>query len=209
MVRVLTVSREYASGGGHLARRLAGRLGWRLMDRDLIQRIAQAARVEPQVAEQFDERVDPWFHRLSKAALWRGAFEGVAAVTDEDFFDAARMAELARRLIEEAAALGDCVIVGRGAQCALRGRPEAFHLFVYAPRAERLKRARSRGAADPEFALNERDRARASYVREYYQEDTLNPHLYHLMINSALGEATAISTILTAMGKEGGTSGSP
>jgi Cytidylate kinase-like family len=208
MVRVLTVSREYASGGGQLARRLAERLGWRLVDRELIQRIAQAARVEPQVAAQFDERVDPWFHRLSRAALWRGAFEGVAAVTDEDFFDAARMAGLARRLIEEAAALGDCVIVGRGAQCVLGGRPEVFHLFVYAPRAERLKEARRRRVADPEIALDERDRARFSYIREYYQEDSLNPHLYHLMINSALGEATAISTILTAMGREGGAPGS-
>lgn len=209
MFNVLTVSREYASGGAHLARRLAERLGWRLMDRDLIQSIARAARVEPQVAEELDERVDPWFHRLSKAALWRGAFEGVAAVTDEDVFDAARMAELSRRLIEEAAALGDGVIVGRGAQCVLRGRPNVFHLFIYASRAQRLKEAQRRGAADPEATLDEVDRVRSNYIREYYREDWRNPQLYNLMLDSGLGEATAVRTILTAMGKEGGTPGSP
>ncbi len=208
MVRVLTVSREYASGGARLARQLAERLGWRLLDRDLIRRVAQAARVEPQVAEQLDERVDPWVHRLSKAALWHGAFESVAAVSNEDFLDAARLAELARRMIEEAAALGDCVIVGRGAQCVLRGRPEVFRLFVYAPLPRRLEEARRRGVADPQKTLAEADRARASYIREYYQQEWRDPHLYHLMIDSALGEAVALRAILTALGREGGTPGS-
>lgn len=65
MFRVVTVAREYGSGGGRIAQMLAGRLGWKLVDRCLVEKIAEAARIEPQVAEKFDERPDPWFDRLA------------------------------------------------------------------------------------------------------------------------------------------------
>jgi len=71
MFRVVTVAREYGSGGGRIAQLLAGRLGWKLLDRCLVEKISQTASVEPQAAEKYDERLDPWFNRLADA-LWRG-----------------------------------------------------------------------------------------------------------------------------------------
>ena len=73
MIRAITIAREYGSGGAVVARLLADRLGWRLLDRDLLNEVARAANVAPTVAERYDERIDPWFHRLVKHALWRGA----------------------------------------------------------------------------------------------------------------------------------------
>src|SRR5689334_20680798 len=70
MFRVVTVAREYGSGGGSIARLLAERLNWKLLDRCLVERIAQAASVDPQVAEKYDECSDPWFNRLAQA-LWQ------------------------------------------------------------------------------------------------------------------------------------------
>jgi cytidylate kinase len=198
--RVVTVAREYGSGGAAVAARLASRLGFQLLDRALIQRIAERAQVDSSVAARLDEHLDPWVQRIGRA-LWRGGFEAVAPVDENEVLDAERLAVLSGRVIHEAAAVGGCVIVGRGSQCVLRGRDDVFHVFVYGPREERLARLRARLAAgtDLEAALEDTDRERTAYVRRNYGENWLDPRLYHLMVNSALGEDAVVATVLAAL----------
>jgi cytidylate kinase len=198
--RVVAVAREYGSGGAAVAKALAARLGYQLLDRVLIERIASAARIDPDLAEQFDEHVDPWVKRIGRS-LWYGGFDAVSVVDENDVVDADRLARLCGRVIQEAAAVGECVIVGRGGQCLLRGRTDVFHVFVYAPREERLRRLRARlgPGADVELALDETDRERSAYIRRHFGEDWLDRRLYHLMVNRAIGEEAAIATILTAL----------
>jgi cytidylate kinase len=197
---VITVAREYGSGGAAIATRLAERLGFRLLDRALMDHVATAARCEPSVAERLDERVDPWLRRLVRS--WsHGAFEGVAAVSDAEILDADRVASISRTVVEEAARIGSCVIVGRGAQCILAGRPGVLHVFVYAPRSERARRLRERlgPAADVEAAIDATDRERAAYLRRHFGRDWIDRELYHLMVNSAPGEDAAVTAILGAV----------
>jgi cytidylate kinase len=197
MIRVVTIGGEYGSNRAEIGRHLAGVLGWRLLDNELIEQIAARAHVDPNLARQYDECSDPWFHRVQKA-LWRGGYEGVAT-TSEDVFDADRMAEMARIIIAEAARQGNCIVVGRGGQCVLQQRPDAFHVFVYAPYAERVERLRRRGIQHPEREIAAVERRREAYIRRYYGQDWTNRHLYHLMICSSVGEAACVATILTAM----------
>jgi cytidylate kinase len=201
MFRVLTVAREYGSGGGSVAKWVSQMLGWSLMDKALVQQVAQAANVDPELARRYDECIDSWLHRVSRRALWRGALEGIAAVTEEDFFDAETMALLTRDLIQEAHEKGNCVVVGRGGQCVLQQREDVFHVFIYAPWGERIKRARSRLPAgmDVEEFIRSNDRQRTEYVRLHFGCNWSDPHLYHLMISSELGEETAASIIIDAM----------
>jgi cytidylate kinase len=120
-----------------------------------------------------------------------------------DRFDAEVAAQLTRRIIDEAAEIGDCVVVGRGSQCILQQRDDAFHVFVYAPRRQRLERLLSRSArlskAEMEKKMVAEDATRAAYVRDHYGEDWQNRHLYHLMISSSLGEKEAVAIILSAL----------
>lgn len=199
-VSVVTVSREYGSGGAAVARAVAERLDYQLLDRALILRMAKAAGVEPGIAEMFDERVDPWLHRLGRT-LWRGGVEAVAPLDEADVVDADRLATLGARVIEEAAALGGCVIVGRGAQCVLRGRPGCVHAFVYAPREGRARRLGQRlGAnADVESAIDETDRERAAFLRRHFDADWKDPLLYDLMINSSSGDEVSVAAILAVI----------
>jgi hypothetical protein len=202
MFRIVTVAREYGSGGGRIAQLLAERLDWKLLDRCLVEKIAQVARVEPQLAEQYDERPDPWVNRLVRA-LWQGGLmRGTMAGPIPELFDADTMASLSQRMIEEAADIGNCVIVGRASQCILQQRADAFHVFIYAPRPDRLSRVCSRHAsrAEAEAALEARDQERAALIRRYFNQDWSNRHLYDLMISSKLGEEIVLSTILSAMG---------
>ena len=200
MVRAITIAREYGGGGASVARLLADRLGWRLLDRDLLNEVARAANVAPAVAERFDERIDPWFHRLVKHALWRGAPDAPISVDNFDLFDAETMAVVGRKVIEEAARMGKCVVVGRGAQCILHGWPEVFHVFLYAPIEIRKKRVAERRGVAPnlETVIREYDRLRAAGVRQYFDQEWCNPNLYDLMINTKRGYESAMETILCA-----------
>jgi len=201
MFRALTISREFGSGGGQIARIAADRLGWKLLDNNLIVEIARAARVDPELARRFDERIDSWLHRVSRRSLWHGGLEGVAAMDDAACFDAQTMTQLAGSLIREAHQQGNCVVVGRGAQCILQKEKDVFHAYIYAPWAEKVRRVRERVAKGRDIAelIRATDECRAEYIRVNYGCEWANPHLYHIMICSSLGEEQAAGDILFAM----------
>jgi cytidylate kinase len=201
MVGVITISREYGSGGASIGRILSDRTGWRLVDDELVAEIARNANVNPEVARRCDEALDPWFHRLLKS-LWRGGFEGAASRVELDSFDADTMASLWNRVILESAEMGRCVIVGRGGQCLLQHRPDTLHVAVYAPIEERIGRIRERlpREADPESAAHATDARRAAYIRRRFGQDWTNRHLYHLSICSSIGIERAAEVILYAAG---------
>jgi len=203
MFRVVTLAREYGSGGGRVAQLVAARLGWKLLDRCLVEKIAETARIDPQVAEKFDERPDPWLDRLAEVFWQSPGLRGYIGGHVPGRFDGEVAAHLTRRIIEEAAEIGDCVIVGRGSQCILQQREDVFHVFVYAPRGQRLSRLLRRDArlskGEAEEKLDAEDEIRAAYVRDHYREDWQNRHLYQLMISSCLGEKEAASIVLSSL----------
>ncbi len=202
--RVVTVSREYGSGGAAIAGALAQQLGFRLVDRALIDRVAEAAHIDPALAVRLDERVDSWAARVTRALRF-GPFEVVSPVDGETIVDAERLQALTAALVEEAAAAGECVIVGRASQCLLRGRAEVFHVFVYASPEERTRRLRARLPPDADIAalIEEVDRERAAYVKLHFGCDWQDRHLYHLMVNAGLGEAAAVAAIRAALDSGG------
>lgn len=201
MFNVVTISREYGSGGGKIAEMLAGRLGWKLVDNSLVAEVARRAKVDPKTAARFDECTDPWFHSLVKS-LWRGGYEGVASSVDTNVVDSEGMAKLGGEIIREAAELGQCVIVGRGGQCLLHKHKQAFNVSVFGPRHEKIHRLRSRLATgtDCERLMEEMDRRRAAYIRRFYGRDWKDRRLYHLVISSGLGPETVTDTIICAAG---------
>ena len=203
MFRLVTVAREYGSGGGRIAQLLAGRLGWKLLDRCLVEKIAETARVKPEVAERFDERPDPWLDRLADVFWQSPGLRGYIGGHVPGRFDGEEAALLTRRIIEQAAVMGNCVIVGRGSQCILQQSQDAFHVFIYAPRRQRLERLLRRDPSlsktEAEKKLVAEDETRAAYVRDHYGENWENHHLYHLMVSSSLGEKEAVSIILSAL----------
>ncbi len=204
MFRALTVAREFGSGGAQIAKKISERLGWRLLDKALIDAIASAARVDPELARRYDERIDSWMHRVSRRGLWRGAFEAVPVLNGTEIFDCETMTALARHLIEDAYAEGKCVIVGRAGQCVLQQREDVFHVFVYAPWADRVARVRERvpEVTDIESLIRSTDRQRADHIWAHFRCDWADPHLYHMLISSELGEDATASTIIDALRQE-------
>jgi cytidylate kinase len=201
MFRILTIGREYGSGGAAIARLAAERLQWKLLDSAIVSEVAARAKVDPALARQYDEAVDSWMHRVARASLWQGGFEGVASIRPTELWDAQTMARLTASMMLEAHQQGNCVIVGRGSQCVLQNQVDVFHAYVYAPWQERMARVsgRSPEVADPAAYIREMDQVRAEYVRRNYGCTWKDPHMYHLMISSKLGEAAAANVIVAAM----------
>ncbi len=145
-------------------------LRWKLLDRALIDAVAGAAQVDAETVGRYDERVDRWWRRFNRGGLRAAAIEAGMPIIDAEFFDAETVAAVAQRVIAEAAAGGNCVIVGRGAQCVLQQREDVYHVFVYAPWWERVSRVRSRVQSVPDVGqlIRLTDEERASYIRTYY-----------------------------------------
>ena len=138
MFRLVTIEREYGCGGGAIATHLASRLGWKVWDHLLTEEIACLANVDPSAVMRCDERMDSRLHRLSKA-FWRGSYERSSPLGDQ-IFDTDRMMAMMQEIMNEIGREGHAVVVGRGAPYLLRENPDAFHVFLYAPRAEKIRR---------------------------------------------------------------------
>jgi cytidylate kinase len=199
--RILTVSREFGSGGGRIAQSIAKRLRWKLLDSALIEQIACEAKLDEAVVSRFDEHVESWVARLNRQAMRGAAMAAGVALEEEKCFDPEVMADLTRKIIERAYDAGNCVIVGRGAQCILQSKSDVFHVFVYAPLRVRIYRLRTRlePGANIEQRIHDVDIERALYTTQQFGKDWKNPHLYDLMISSGEDEEHAARVIEFAM----------
>jgi cytidylate kinase len=199
--RLLTVNREFGSGGGRIAQAIAENLGWKLLDKDIIDAIAYAAHVDARVVQRYDEHVESWLRRLNQQAMRSAALAAGLELHDNAVFDAEEMVKISQKVIEQAYAEGNCVIVGRGSQCVLQHKPEVFHVFVYAPHKDRILRLRARlpQGTDVEQRIRSVDAERAKYLQGYFGKYWLNPHLYDLMVSSHPDEASTVGVIQCAM----------
>jgi len=199
-VRVVTIEREFGSGGADIARLLAERLGWTLWDQRLTDEIARRVQCDRSAVAEREERNDPLYYRLLKSFL-RGSFEGSLNVPRLKLLDADVIVRLTKQIVDAAANEGHCVIVGRGAAFFLENRPDAFHVFVYAPYGDKVKRLIRSGTAPGEAArlVETIDHGRADFIKKYFDKDWPCRRLYHLMINSRVGDQAVVQTILNGI----------
>ena len=200
MIRIITIDREYGSGGGVIAEKIARRLDWKLWDQLLTDEIARRMECDCREVEQHEEKRDPAFYRLLKSFM-RGSFEGSLNARRLRMVDTECVREVVQQILPEIAKQGDSVIVGRGSAYYLGTRPDAFHVFVYAPFEERVRRLRSTGKSEKEaFELAQTvDQERADFVKQYFDIEWPDRHRFHLMVNSGIGEDAAVETILDAV----------
>src|SRR5215831_652278 len=107
--RVLTVNREFGSGGGRIAQTIARSLGWKLLDRDIIDAIAYAAHVDPKQVMHYDEHIESWLGRVNQQAMRAAALAAGIELAEGAVFNADEMAKITERVVEEAYSAGNCV----------------------------------------------------------------------------------------------------
>ncbi len=169
-MNVLTVSRQYGAGGGEVARRLAERLDWELLDRELLHQAAAIENVPDGELESLDEKA------LSLADRWR------RHPPHERYMRGLQQAA------QEAATRGNVVLVGRGSRFLVGDAPGVFRLRLVAPlawRAERMAHLQGWSTEEALARCAEVDHSRERFMRYFYGEAAIVPATYDLVVNTA------------------------
>src|ERR1043166_665493 len=185
---VITITRQYASGGAAVARQVAAALAWTVIDNEFVDEVARRAGLTPATVAEHEERAPGLLERLARTLAVASPEMFIASdAVPRAQRDEATIVKVRERIIAEAAAHGRVVLVGRGAPALLAQSPEALHVYVVASKPWRMRLAVERLGADPaqgEQVLDDTDRRRDQYVRTYYgrhRDDVLN---YDLVVNT-------------------------
>ena len=202
---IVTVSRQYGSGGSEVAALVAGSLGWTLLDNALVDEVAARMRMTPQAVEAIEERVPSLAERLADTFAL-GAPE-LAPVYPAEAVPSMerRLLNVTRRVIDDAVARGNVVIVGRGAQSSLAQRSDALHVFCCAPREVLVARAAKRlGVTEAEAArtVDDTNRQREQYVRRHWNRSWAAPEHYHVCVNTGALGVEGAARLVTALARE-------
>src|SRR3984893_214345 len=200
MIKIVTIEREYGSGGGEIAQRLANQLGWKLWDQLLTEEIARLAECPKAVIEVREEKTDPMDYRLFKSFL-RGSYEGSLNAHKLKLVDSESILRFTERVVQHAAKTGNSVIVGRGSQHFLQDRPDTLRVFLYAPRELKVRRLIARGKSEKEAEelVDTVDRERVDFIQKYFGVEWPDRAIYHAMINTAIGDQSVVDMILDFM----------
>lgn len=175
---VITISRQYGSGGREVGLRLARRLGIPFYDRALCTEAARRSGFD----SGFLERAEQLEGRKLSYLFQANSVPFCLSLADQAFLALAVT-------IRELAAQGPCVLVGRGANRILENREDALNVYIHAGKQLRLERIVSRYGVPPERAehsLREMDRRRTAYLRDYTDQVMGQAENYHLSLDSGL-----------------------
>ncbi|MBS6397154.1 MAG: cytidylate kinase-like family protein [Clostridiales bacterium] len=190
--RVITISREFGSGGRTIGRKVAELLGIAYYDKELIEKIAEGTGFSKQFIREYGEHA-PGTNVFSYSFLGRTA-DGMSM---QDYIWMEQ-----RKVIKELADKEPCVIVGRCADYILRDREDCLHVFIHAPmekKAERIVRLYGQTADKPEKRLRDKDKKRRVNYRYYTDREWGDVRNYHLSLDSGEFGVERCAQIIAAM----------
>lgn len=198
--RIITISREFGSGGRTVGKLVAEQLGISYYDKELVKQISVETGFDESFVEQQGEYA-PSKSWLSYAFAARGSQGVMNGMSTDDFLWA-----IQNQVIRELAEKESCVIVGRCADYILRERMDCLNVFVHADmksRAERIVRLYGESEKSPEKRLEEKDKKRKVYYKHFTGREWGMSQNYHLSINSAeFGIEECAGLIVSLAGKE-------
>ncbi len=202
---IVTISRQYGSGGSEVAERVARALGWQLYDNAVVDSVAARLGMTPAEVSAREERVPTLGERFASAmslaapeALITGEYAVIPPSED-------RIVAVTQRVMEEAVQAGPAVIVGRGAQCLLATRSDALHVFCYAPLESLTEYAMKTLELKPDEARRkviDMNARREEYVKRHWRREWRDLANYHLCVNTAWLGIDGAAELVTRMAKE-------
>lgn len=199
MKRVITISREFGSGGHSIGEKVAGKLGVPFYDHALLDQIAQETGLSPDYIEKSE------YAPVTNSLLFNLVVNR-HHVNYEEPSPADLIYCTQAKIIRELADKESCVIVGRCSDYILRDRNDTLHVFIHADLDSRSKRILERyGETDKPIVkrITDKDSQRKIYYSHYTDRPWGVPQNYHISLNSsALGEDTCVNTIMRLFREE-------
>ena len=199
-IRLLTISREYGAGGSELGVLLGQRLGWPVLDHELISKLASRLSCDEGDVVAMDEHAPTLLERLAAVGMVTAPESRSHSrpwTTDPDCVAAA-----AKEVLLEAAQNLPLIVVGHGGNCLFRGRPDVLRVRVTAPvdlRVQRVARRSTMTAAKAAAEVRRRDSDRQNYLQRYYRSDTNDPCSYDLQINTGTISLDTAADLLSGL----------
>ena len=184
--RIITISREFGSGGRTIGRQVAEKLGYKFYDAEIIERVIEKSGLSREIVEKYDEYAT---HKSS--FLYSIAINSANASADSyhgtSFASQVHIAQI--KVINEIAEEGNCVIIGRGADYILRDRADVLNVFVYADMKFKCDRVLSLyGETDKkiEDRIKDKDTKRRVFYRSFAMREWGVYQNYHMMLDSGI-----------------------
>ncbi len=191
--RIVTVSRQFGSGGRSIGKKLAERLGFAYYDKELVKKVSIATGFAPEYIEERGEYAQSR-SRLSYLFTTVGTAGVMHGMSAADY-----LYTMQRKVILELAEKGDCVIVGRCADYILRDREDTLHTFIHAPvpyRADRIVRLYGESEQTPEKRLADKDGKRRVNYEHFTGRTWGAAENFDIALNSAaIGEDTCVELL--------------
>jgi cytidylate kinase len=204
---IITIARQYGAGGAEIARRVAERLEWRVVDNDFIDRVAARAGLTPDEVAAREERVPGFIERLAWALASASAELAVPTGPGIEALSEPQLVRITEGVVAEVAREGRAVLVGRGAAAILGERERALHVRVVASPAVAAERIAGRLGVSIDEArkrIAEVDGRRTRYHKEFYGREWGDPINYHITLNTGLlGLDGAADLIVREAGRRG------
>lgn len=207
---VITVSRQYASGGSNIARLVSERLGWTLVDNEFVDRVARQAGLSRNEVEAREERVPGVAERLARALAMSSpeVFVTTGEPPEPQFDSEADLVRATEAVINQAVRQEErLIMVGRGAQAHLAQHEDTLHVYVVAPREVRIRAAAERlgvSTKEAESSVDKTDEGRRRYVKTNYHRQWEDPTNYHLVLNTAVFSYEQCADLIVAAARARG-----
>lgn len=195
---IITISREFGSGGRSIAKEVAKKLGWKYYDETLVQQVAEKTGYDVGYVSDIGEHA-PSKSKYAYSFASYSAPEFSGGMTMSDY-----IWSIQRMTILDLAEEGNCVIVGRCADSILSDRVDCLNIFIHAPLDYRAKRIVSLyGETDkkPEKRLKEKDKKRKVYYKHYTGQEWGMAKNYHMTLNSGVLTPEKCVEIITDLAK--------
>jgi cytidylate kinase len=204
---LITITRQYGSGGSDIARLVAKALGWTLIDNEFVDQVARMAGLPAEEVAQLEERAPSLLERVARTLAVASPEMFITTASAPPEGDEATIVKMTERVIAEAAAEGRAVLVGRGAQAMLANRENALHVYVVASKPWRRKLAVERLGVDPanvDKVVDETDKQRDHYVKSHYGRDRHDITNYDLVVNAETLGFEGAAALMVAEAKRRG-----
>lgn len=201
----ITISRQYAAGGSVVANLVAKSLDWTVVDNAFIDEIASRTGYAHDEVESLEERVPSFLERLAQSSAL--SFPDVLMSTPEVIAEPEqlKLARITRELVADLGRRDRMVFVGRAAAAVLARESDALHIRLVASKPFRIQQTISRlgvSEGQAEEILEDRDRNRDEYHREYYDRDWQDPVNYHMVLNTELLGAVGAAEVITGRARK-------